>query len=95
MIRSLQTRALLYLVILLSLFALLIFMLIRRDYARMTEAQGTAVAKSINASIINTIVQAIAVGTTKAIYKAIDDSNKLPGVKMKFYPEREIYASLA
>ncbi len=85
-IRSLQTRALLYLVILLSLFALLIFMLIRRDYARMTEAQGTAVAKSINASIINTIVQAIAVGTTKAIYKAIDDSNKLPGVKMKFYP---------
>ncbi|BEG57813.1 hypothetical protein NHP21005_15010 [Helicobacter sp. NHP21005] len=86
MFKSLQTRALTYLVILLSLFALLIFMLIQRDYANLAEAQGKAVAKSINASIINTIVQAITVGTTKAIYKAIDDSNKLPGVKMKFYP---------
>ncbi|GMB95947.1 methyl-accepting chemotaxis protein [Helicobacter sp. NHP22-001] len=89
MFKSLQTRALIYLVILLSLFALLVFMLIQRDYANLAETQGKSVAKSINASIINTIVQAIAVGTTKAIYKAIDDSNKLPGVKMKFYPGQD------
>ncbi|CRF45943.1 methyl-accepting chemotaxis protein [Helicobacter heilmannii] len=86
MFKSMQTRALTYLVILLSLFALLIFLLIQKDYAKMAENQGKEAAKSINTSIINTIVQAIAVGTTDAIYKAIADSNKLPGVKMKFYP---------
>ncbi|WP_104759314.1 methyl-accepting chemotaxis protein [Helicobacter bizzozeronii] len=86
MFRSLQVRASFYLIILLSLFALLVFTLIQRDYANLAELQGRTVAKSLNASIINTIVQAIAVGTKEAIYKAIDDSNHLPGVQMKFYP---------
>ncbi|CCF81886.1 hypothetical protein HBZS_123370 [Helicobacter bizzozeronii CCUG 35545] len=86
MFRSLQVRASFYLIILLSLFALLVFTLIQRDYANLAELQGRTVAKSLNASIINTIVQAIAVGTKEAIYKAIDDSNHLSGVQMKFYP---------
>ncbi|WP_121020904.1 methyl-accepting chemotaxis protein [Helicobacter vulpis] len=83
---SLRARALVYMVVLLGVLAFAIFMTVKRDYASLTEIQGKEVAKSINASIINTIVQAITVGTTEAIYKAIDDSNKLPGVQMKFYP---------
>ncbi len=86
MFKSLQVRALVYLIVLLGSLAFAIFMIVKRDYASLAEMQGKEVAKSINASIINTIVQAIAVGTTEAIYKAIDDSNRLPGVQMKFYP---------
>ncbi|MFC3847314.1 methyl-accepting chemotaxis protein [Helicobacter baculiformis] len=86
MLKSLQARALVYLIVLLGLLAFLIFTIVKRDYTHLTEMQGKAAAKSLNASIINTIVQAITVGTTEAIYKAIDDSNKLPGVQMKFYP---------
>ncbi|BCD46143.1 hypothetical protein NHP194003_11380 [Helicobacter suis] len=86
MLSSSRTRTVLYLVVLLGLFTFFIFMIVKRDYANLTEIQGRMVAQSVNASIINTIVQAITVGTTKAIYKAIDDSNKLPGVEMKFYP---------
>ncbi|CAM2895120.1 methyl-accepting chemotaxis protein [Helicobacter felis] len=83
---NLQTRAFFYMFVLMGAFVFSIFTLIKRDYSTLAELQGRSVAKSINASIINTIVQAITVGTTEAIHKAIDDSNKLPGVKMKFYP---------
>ncbi len=86
MLSSSRTRTVIYLVVLLGLFTFFIFTIVKRDYANLTEIQGRMVAQSINASIINAIVQAITVGTTKAIYKAIDDTNKLPGVKMKFYP---------
>ncbi|WP_104750299.1 methyl-accepting chemotaxis protein [Helicobacter cynogastricus] len=85
---TLQVRAFFYMFVLMGAFVFSIFILIKRDYSHLTELQGRAVAKSINASIINTIVQAITVGTTEAIHKAIDDSNKLPGVKMKFYPSK-------
>ncbi|AFI04370.1 MCP-domain-containing signal transduction protein [Helicobacter cetorum MIT 00-7128] len=69
-----------------SVLLVAVWIFLSKDYKSVAHEQGLHVTKMLNQSILNTVVQAINIGTKEAIHQAIEDSNKIEGVKVKFFP---------
>ncbi|WP_104747643.1 methyl-accepting chemotaxis protein [Helicobacter cetorum] len=85
-LHTLKSKIIIGLSLSFSVLLIAVWIFLSRDYKSVAHEQGLHVTKMLNQSILNTVVQAITVGTKEAIHKAIEDSNKIDGVKVKFFP---------
>ncbi|AFI05243.1 methyl-accepting chemotaxis protein [Helicobacter cetorum] len=85
-LHTLKSKIVIGLIASFSVLLIAVWFFLKKDYRSVAHEQGLHVTQMLNQSILNTIVQAINIGTKEAIHQAVEDSNKIEGVKLKFFP---------